>query len=135
MLATFLGEDADIWCLFVKAKIALNMFNMSHYRLNFSTPSSTNAVSICHSVGLKMISRIEASVRYQISFTVIKPSRDLEDKILSCLHDRMTQCRYREPIKSFHLDVQAEPVYDVDILGEGKEALIKANKKLGKFRI
>lgn len=107
---------------------------MSHYRLNFSTPSSTNAVSICHSVGLKMISRIEASVRYQISFTVIKPSRDLEDRILSCLHDRMTQCRYREPIKSFHLDVQAEPVYDVDIFGEGKEALIKANKKLGKFR-
>jgi len=46
----------------------------------------------------------------------------------------MTQCRYREPVKSFKLDVQSEPVYDVDVMGGGKEALEKANKDLGLFK-
>ena len=35
-------------------------------RLNFSTPWSTNAVSICHSCGLRQIGRIEKSTRYHI---------------------------------------------------------------------
>lgn len=37
-------------------------------RFNFSTPDSTNSVSICHSAQLTMIKRIEVSVRYLISF-------------------------------------------------------------------
>ncbi|XP_053398667.1 phosphoribosylformylglycinamidine synthase-like isoform X2 [Mercenaria mercenaria] len=100
-------------------------------RLNFSTPMSTNAVSICKSVGLSKVTRIEASVRYLISLHGNRPSDDMEDRLVQCLHDRMTQCRYLKPVETFELDVQSEPVYDVDVIGSGRSALEKANKDLG----
>jgi phosphoribosylformylglycinamidine synthase len=37
-------------------------------RFNFSTPDSTNSVSICHSAQLTAIKRIEVSVRYLVTF-------------------------------------------------------------------
>lgn len=92
---------------------------------------STNAVSICQAIGLTMVKRIEASVRYQIKFTASKPSGDLEDRLVHCLHDRMTQCRYTKPVESFQLKAQPDEVYDVDVLGQGRVALEKANKNLG----
>lgn len=95
---------------------------------------STNAVSICQAIGLLMVKRIEASVRYHICFTSDKPSGDLEDRLVSCLHDRMTQCRYTKPIESFELQVKTEDVYDVDVIGQGRLALEKANKNLGEKR-
>ena len=100
--------------------------------MNFSTPLSTNAVSICKSIGLESVSRIEASLRYQINFTESKPSDDIEERLVHRLHDRMTQCRYIEPVKSFKLEKQSDPLFDVDIMGEGKNALERANKELGK---
>lgn len=102
------------------------------HRLNFSTPFSTNAVSICKSIGLRQITRIEVSVRYQISFCDGKPSSDIEDRLVHILHDRMTQCRYLEPVKSFELKKLPEPVFDVDVMGEGSSALEKANVELGR---
>ncbi|XP_048244278.1 phosphoribosylformylglycinamidine synthase-like [Haliotis rufescens] len=101
-------------------------------RLNFSTAFSTNAVSICQSVGLSKISRIEESTRYLITFTSdTKPSTAEEDLILSQLYDRMTQCRYLKPLESFKLSVRTEPVFEVDIMGRGRSALEEANKELG----
>lgn len=101
------------------------------YRLNFSTPMSTNAVSICKSIGLSKVTRIEASIRYLICFHGDKPSCDTEDRLVQCLHDRMTQCRYLKPVQTFDLDVQSEPVYEVNVMDEGRSALEKANKDLG----
>lgn len=92
---------------------------------------STNAVSICKSIDLSKITRIEASIRYKISFHGNKPSGDLEDSLVHCLHDRMTQCRYMQPVETFELDIQSEPVYHVDVIGQGRSALEKANKDLG----
>ncbi|KAL3879788.1 hypothetical protein ACJMK2_032071, partial [Sinanodonta woodiana] len=100
-------------------------------RLNFSTPFSTNAVSICKSVGLDFISRIEFSVRYHVRFHENKPCDQIEQQIIGCLHDRMTQCRYLEPIRSFDLEVKSEPIYEVDIMDNGRSALEKANKEMG----
>ena len=37
-------------------------------RMNFTTAWSTNAVSVCHSCGLKKITRIERSRRYKLIF-------------------------------------------------------------------
>lgn len=37
-------------------------------RLNFSTPSSTQSVAICQTIGLECVNRIERSTRYLISF-------------------------------------------------------------------
>ncbi|XP_070552219.1 phosphoribosylformylglycinamidine synthase-like [Ptychodera flava] len=105
-------------------------------RLNFSTAWSTNAVSICHSAGLHHINRIEASRRFLIKACgkdgePVAITADEERQIVASLHDRMTQCRYREPLDSFDINVKPEPVYEVDLMGEGKAALEKANKDLG----
>ena len=56
----------------------------------------------------------------------------MEDRLVHRLHDRMTQCRYLEPVKSFVLEKQTEPPFDVDVMGEGRVALEKANKELGR---
>ncbi|XP_064609891.1 phosphoribosylformylglycinamidine synthase-like isoform X2 [Liolophura sinensis] len=101
-------------------------------RLNFSTAFSTNACSICRSVGLKNVQRIESSTRYLIRFTDgYKPSLKEEELILSIMHDKMTQCRYQQPLDSFELNVSPEEVYEIDVLGSGKAALEKANRELG----
>nr|XP_054754771.1 phosphoribosylformylglycinamidine synthase-like isoform X2 [Lytechinus pictus] len=100
-------------------------------RLNFSTAWSTNAVSICQSAGLTKITRIEPFRRFL--FTSTNPSilLEYEQAIVASLHDRMTECRYLEPLESFEIQVKPEAVYDVDIMGQGKEALKKANTDLG----
>ncbi len=85
------------------------------------------------------MSRIEYSTRYLIHFEHVGGGdaftipKHIEADILASLHDRMTQCRYTKPIKSFKLAVKPEAVYEVDIMGQGKTALEKANKDLGKF--
>ena len=100
-------------------------------RLNFSTPFSTNAVSICKSIGLPQITRIEVSVRYQLIFQDCKPSVDVEERLVQCLHDRMTECRYLVPVDSFDLEVKSKPVFEVNVMEEGRAALEKANTDLG----
>ncbi|XP_071786340.1 phosphoribosylformylglycinamidine synthase-like isoform X2 [Asterias amurensis] len=105
-------------------------------RLNFSTAWSTNAVSMCQSAGLTQITRVERSLRYFIMASMadgsgVKISPETEREITGCLHDRMTECRYAEPLESFSIEVRPEPVYDVKVMEEGRSALEKANKELG----
>lgn len=103
-------------------------------RFNFSTSQSTNSVSICNSLGLKNIVRLEVSRRYEInsSKAIEKP---MQDKIVSLLHDRMTECQYTEaniPKNSFNETlVKKENMKDVDILNNGKVALQEIDKELG----
>lgn len=59
------------------------------------------------------------------------PSSSQEAELVAHLHDRMTEQRYSEPISSFAIAVHPEPVFHVDILGEGRAALAKANNQLG----
>lgn len=104
-------------------------------RLNFSTAFSTNAVSICQSVGLNKVDRIEQSRRYFIEIESKDGSKALskeeEQKLVDILHDRMTECRYLKPIESFQIDIEPEEYYGVDIIGKGKSALEQVNKDLG----
>lgn len=104
-------------------------------RLNFSTAWSTNAVSICRSIGLERIDRIERSCRYLIK---VRPkddslhiTKDEENAFAAKLHDRMTECRYERPLTSFKINVQAEQCYEVDVMDEGRTALEKVNRDLG----
>ncbi|BFZ24618.1 hypothetical protein BsWGS_27657 [Bradybaena similaris] len=101
-------------------------------RLNFSTAQSTNSVSICHSIGFTSIRRIEVSTHYLVTFKdeVLLSSID-EVAVINCLHDKMTQCCYLEPLATFDLHISPEPVFEVDILGQGRQALELANKTLG----
>ncbi|XP_059470388.1 phosphoribosylformylglycinamidine synthase [Neocloeon triangulifer] len=98
-------------------------------RLNFSTAFSTNAVSICKSVGLPVV-RLEVATRYLLRWPQ-KADRKIEQQLVSLLHDRMTECRYATPLTSFDLDVRPQPWFEVDVLGRGQEALKEVDKKLG----
>ena len=109
-------------------------------RLNFSTAWSTNAVSICHACGLKKISRIERSRRYQFSFS--KNSGLSEDQMnvfysslvtdhASLLYDRMTECEYPEQLSTFETGMKPEPVIEIPLIEKGKEALEVINREMG----
>lgn len=103
-------------------------------RFNFSTSNSTNAVSICHSINLKNIQRLEASRRYLITFAELI-TKDEQNELASSLFDRMTECQYTEaniPKKSFNEKlIKKDDLRDIDILHSGKEALRKINDELG----
>lgn len=103
-------------------------------RLNFSTAWSTNAVSICQSAGLSQVSRVELSRRHLIKLkdgqNGMKADKDMQ-KLIGCLYDSMTECVYLQPISSFTVETRPQAVFEVDILGKGREALEKANDELG----
>ncbi|XP_018567396.1 phosphoribosylformylglycinamidine synthase [Anoplophora glabripennis] len=105
-------------------------------RFNFSTSNSTNAVSICKSLGLTQVVRLEVSRRYLLVFQdVSKVTKQIEDNLVSLLHDRMTECRYTSqniPKKSFNEKlVKKEDLRDIDVLGRGVDALKEIDEELG----
>ncbi|XP_011311335.1 phosphoribosylformylglycinamidine synthase [Fopius arisanus] len=99
-------------------------------RLNFSTPFSTNAVSICKSAGLENITRLEVATRYLVRCNG-KIDKKCEEAIVSLLHDRMTQCRYLKPLQSFDHGFRPESWFDVNVLRDGRSALEDVNSRLG----
>ncbi len=94
-------------------------------RLNFETAFSTNAVSICEAVGIKGIQRIERSRRYLVA------SGEDEEKFVAENADRMTECRYHEPLASFAVDIVPEKVREVPVLEKGVGALKEINMEMG----
>jgi phosphoribosylformylglycinamidine synthase len=109
-------------------------------RMNFTTAWSTNAVSICYACGIAKINRIERSKRYKLTFSQQSTvSSQQSTKFLELIHDRMTECQYPEPLKTFEpvlsgvegTGVKPEPVYTIPLLEEGKSALAKVNQKMG----
>ncbi|XP_070245550.1 phosphoribosylformylglycinamidine synthase isoform X1 [Bos mutus] len=100
-------------------------------RLNFSTPTSSNIVSVCQAAGLGAVDRVEPTRRYLLSFAH-PPSADLEAIALATLHDRMTEQRFPQPIQSFSSGCIPAPLSGpIDVLAEGRSALEKANQELG----
>ena len=93
--------------------------------LSFATAFSTNAVSICHSCGLKKITRIERSKRY-----VLDDDQD-EKEFLSEHCDRMTETEYDKTLDNFESNRKPDLVYEVKIIENGIEALKKINKEMG----
>ncbi|XP_008853975.1 phosphoribosylformylglycinamidine synthase [Nannospalax galili] len=100
-------------------------------RLNFSTPASTNIVSVCHAAGLEAVDRVETTRRYWLSFAH-RPSAEMEATALAALHDRMTEQHFPYPIQSFSPQSTPAPLNGpINILAEGRPALEKANQELG----
>ncbi|XP_050484898.1 phosphoribosylformylglycinamidine synthase [Bombus huntii] len=99
-------------------------------RLNFSTAFCSNAVSICRSVYLDKVTRIEAATRYCIKYNGVI-DKEIEDAITDVLHDKMTECRYMKPIETFDHGFRPENWFEVNVLGDGRIALEKVNSKLG----
>ena len=88
-------------------------------RLNFATAWSSNMVSICKAIGLDCISRVERSRRY-----LVPEGEDME-KFIRRHHDRMTECVYPEPLSTFETGIAPEPVYEVDMMTKGPDALLE----------
>ncbi|HSX24652.1 MAG TPA: phosphoribosylformylglycinamidine synthase [Candidatus Andersenbacteria bacterium] len=94
-------------------------------RLSIETPFSSNAVSICQSMGLRHITRIERTQRY-----LIENGQSSEILLKTCL-DRMTEQHYPNGIENFDTGIIPEDVQAVDLMGRGKTALEEMNSTLG----
>jgi len=94
-------------------------------RLNFETAFSTNAVAICHTCDLEKITRIELSRRYAL------PKKTDMKQFVSTHHDRMTECVYPKPLKTFEIGIEPEKVHTIPLVEEGMEALEKFSLKMG----
>jgi len=55
----------------------------------------------------------------------------IDNVLAPLLHDRMTQCRYDCPPETFCFAHTPQPVHFVDVIGEGRAALDRANTELG----
>ena len=99
-------------------------------RMNFTTAWSTNAVSVCHACGLRGIQRIERSRRYLIE-SATPLTEDQISRFLAEVHDRMTECRYVEPLKTFETGIRPEATFPVPLFEEGKGALERINREMG----
>jgi phosphoribosylformylglycinamidine synthase len=97
-------------------------------RLSFQTAWSTSAVSVCRAAGIKKVMRLERSRRYRVSGKV---TDDTLDRLVAALHDRMTECVYRERLASFEPGVSPEPVFVVPVMEEGRDALVRLNREMG----
>jgi phosphoribosylformylglycinamidine synthase len=88
-------------------------------RLNFATAHSTNLVSICHTCGLKSITRIEQSRIYLLPEI---PDEYERQSTIADLYDRATEQVYPEPLKTFSLNIKPEPVTIVPLKEKGIQA-------------
>ncbi len=100
-------------------------------RMNFTTSWSTNAVSVCRSCGLTKVTRIERSRRYRLTLNSEYSPDELVALFLPLVHDRMTECLYPERLTTFETGIRPEPVFEVPLIEEGKEALRRINSELG----
>jgi phosphoribosylformylglycinamidine synthase len=99
-------------------------------RMSFTTAWSTNAVSVCNSCGLTRVERIERSRRYLVD--AARPlTEEQQNAFLVLVHDRMTECRYREPLTSFETGVEPELTFEIPVMEEGRAALERVNREMG----
>jgi Formylglycinamide ribonucleotide amidotransferase N-terminal len=96
-------------------------------RTNFSTAFSTNAASICASVGLSKVTRLERSRRYLLTST--RPLSSEERAAFAALvHDRMTEQVYAAPAATFAVSAVPPTVFTVPVLKSGRAALEAVNQ-------
>ena len=99
-------------------------------RLSFTSAWSTNAVSICQSVGLPII-KIERYRRYCIRPKLNTINHNIYNNFLHIIHDRMTEYILNELILTFNTYIQPEQYSIIPLLTEGILALKKQNNILG----
>ena len=94
------------------------------------TPWSSKATDIAHICGLTSVERVERGILWQFEGDVT--SKDLIS-IYPLLHDRMTETVLTtvEQAESLFIHQAARPLNHVDILGQGKHALVEANQTQG----
>jgi phosphoribosylformylglycinamidine synthase len=98
------------------------------------SPWSSKASDIAQRCGLKNIKRIERGIEYSFSLTAgVRLNEESTASIKPFIHDRMTDVVWSDLDNAESLFRQADPaeMQSVNILDQGREALVQANVSLG----
>ncbi len=107
-------------------------------RLGTVSPWASKATDIAHNCGLDAVRRIERGIRYSIvPERGLLGSKSLSEEqlrqIADILHDRMTETVVDAEFDGAALfeSLPGKPTTAIDVLGEGRQALVDANVALG----
>ncbi len=103
-------------------------------RVGTISPWSSKATDIAHNAGLSQVRRLERLTQYTVYFSSPLPAHDeFLPALQSLFFDRMVESVFPDKASLAELFEQHAPVAmtSVDIMGEGKQALIIANQELG----
>ncbi len=114
-------------------------------RFGTISPWASKATDIAHNCGMPQIRRIERGIIYRVQIKggllgglsgligAKKPDPELRQALAALLHDRMTESVLSDTDQAQGLfqELQAKPLEWVDILGQGRSALVEANTSLG----
>ena len=104
-------------------------------RVGTISPWSSKATDIVHNCGLKGIKRVERGISYRIlrqdDASAVSDAGRLA--LIGKLHDRMTEMVIgrRDDARVLFQELEAKPLETIDILSDGKNALVRANGELG----
>ena len=103
-------------------------------RLGTISPWASKATDIVHNCGLKKVLRVERGTCYELILkgnAVLKPEE--REAIAAVLHDRMTESVVSPDVNPaiVFADAKGKDMQSIDIVGQGREALEKANVELG----
>lgn len=112
-----------------EAREGLHLFLVTP-RLGTISPWASKATNIAENCGLAGIERIERGMAVWLEGTL---TDEQKQQWAALLHDRMTESvlpDFQTASKLFH-HLESETFSSVDVLGGGKEALVKANTEMG----
>ena len=112
-----------------KAREGLHLFLVTP-RLGTISPWASKATNIAENCGLEGIERIERGMAVWLEGRL---NDEQKQQWAALLHDRMTESVLTDidaAAQLFH-HIQSETFSSVDVLGGGKEALVKANTEMG----
>ena len=99
-------------------------------RFGTISPWSSKATDIANNAGLDKVLRIERGVVYNTNIAIESANFTA---IAACLHDRMVEAVFTSvnELEGLFAEHQPKPQTEVDILGNGRQALVEANANLG----
>jgi phosphoribosylformylglycinamidine synthase len=112
-------------------------------RLGTISPWASKATDIAHNCGMAHIHRIERGVAYTVVLKsgILGSSLGAPKKlgteelaaVAALLHDRMTETVLRSADDASRLfdELEGKPLEAIDVLGAGRDALVRANTELG----
>ncbi len=102
-------------------------------RIGTRSPWSTKATEIIQRCGLSTVHRVERGIRWQLVCSRSVGLKGARSRICSTLHDSMTESLLEDmgEAEALFSHESPAPVECVDILSRGKDALDRANSKMG----
>lgn len=93
------------------------------------SPWSSKATDIAHNTGLESVNRIERGIAYYVEGM----GETTNQNIVDLIHDRMTEVVLTnlDAASQLFVSEQARKLTSIDVMREGKKALIEANSDLG----